>query len=83
MSAWRTDIENAPEDAPHLRGLWVRHSNDEYESMYWEANSGFINDNGEFVGFNGDDFGWRAEDYTHWTDIPVPPLFHPEELEDA
>lgn len=69
---WRTDMENAPTDEMHVRGLWV-HSAETGKPLYWQADTGTVDDDGAFIGSGGDDFGWLAEDYTHWMPLPPPP----------
>lgn len=68
---WRTDIENAP-DTAHLRGMWV-HSHATGLPIYWTADAGYVDGDGDFCHIGGDQTGWRAEDYTHWMPLPPPP----------
>lgn len=66
-------IETAPDEVVHIRGLWVYRAST-FERLYWQADIGFVNDDGEFVGVgHTGDFGWRADDYTHWMPLPEPP----------
>jgi hypothetical protein len=68
---WRTDMENAP-DGPHTRGMWV-YSHETGQPIYWTADTGYADSDGDFCFVCGDPTGWLAEDYTHWCPIPAPP----------
>ena len=64
-------IETAPRDIPHTRGVWVL-SADTKRPLYFCANTGYIDEDGDFVSIGGeDDFGWpAADDYDWWYPLP-------------
>lgn len=69
---WRSDMENAPSEEPHTRGMWVFNARTG-KPMYFAANTGYIDERGDFVGMDSDDdFGWSAEDYDYWCLLPMP-----------
>ena len=41
--------------------------------MYWEANSGYVNDSGDFVNYSDEEFGWSPDDYSHWCELEASP----------
>ena len=69
---WRTDMENAPDDAHHLRGMWV-YCAQSGRPLYWTADAGYVDSDGDFCFTGGDVTGWKADDYTHWMPLPPPP----------
>ena len=71
MSEWQP-IETAPINGNHQRGMWV-YSHATGEPIYWTADYGYVDSDGDFCYAGGDQTGWRAEDYTHWMPLPKPP----------
>jgi hypothetical protein len=69
---WRTDMENAPTETLHLRGLWV-YSSTTKKPLYFDAVCGTETEGGGFDYSCGDDCGWRAADFTHWAPVPAAP----------
>lgn len=68
---WQS-IETAPNDRPHIRGLWV--TDKKTGSIAWEQCFGQVDDEtGEFVTLDGDYTGWADGDWTHWLPLPEPP----------
>jgi hypothetical protein len=67
------DPENPPPEFPHLRGMWV-YSSQTGKPLYWTADAGYIDGDGEFCYTCGDVTGWSADAYTHWARIPPPPV---------
>lgn len=75
MTDWHRidDPENPPPEQPHTRGMWV-YSHETGKPMYWAADTGYPDSDGDFCYIGGDQTGWRAEDYTHWCTLPPPPV---------
>ena len=73
---WRTDMESAPTDTPHLRGLWV-YCSTTGRPLYFDAVAGYDDLEGSFVYSCGDCCGWRPEDFTHWQALDAPPEAQP------
>lgn len=65
-------IETAPNDVIHVRGMWV-HSAHTGLPIYWTADAGYPDDEGDFIYTCGEPTGWRSDDYTHWMPLPDPP----------
>lgn len=72
MAKWKPIDKDTPMGKPHLRGLWV-HSGVTGKPLYWEANFGFVDEDGEFTAPGGETFIWQASDYTHWYEVAEPP----------
>lgn len=71
-SQWHP-IETAPEGVPHVRAMWV-YSVETGRPLYFAANAGYIDDDGDFVSMDGfDEFGWGAKDYHLWAPLPALP----------
>lgn len=76
MSEWQPIETYVDIDRPHARGLWV-YNHHTQQPMYFQADVGWIDDDGNFVNDNGD-FGWEASDYRYWMPLPSPPNPEPQ-----
>jgi hypothetical protein len=69
---WRSDMNKAPTDELHVRGVWV-HSASTGDRLYFEAVAGYVDEDGFFVNSTGEECGWRPEYFTYWMPLPEPP----------
>jgi len=67
-------IDTAPgvDGGLHIRGMWV-YSAMSRKPLYWTADYGYVDEDGDFIFASGDDTGWEASSYTHWRHLPHPP----------
>src|SRR6056297_726154 len=53
VTEWQP-IGTAPEGEPHVRGMWVYNAQTG-KPIYFAANAGYVDDDGDFVSMDGDD----------------------------
>ena len=64
------DISTAPDDRPHIRGLWVY--TPEGAISHFECHAGTV-DGYYFRDEYDNETGWPAADYDVWCDLPPQP----------